>query len=445
MEALLFHNTERMQKMGNRHASWLKTPFFYGWIITALGFLALVASMGLRTSYGAFVTPWENDFGITRSDVGLISAVGLIFYGIFLPVAGNLADKIGARTVFSVSLALMGVSLVILYFAQDVWLLYLLYGVTASIGFAGASNVTASAAIVHWFHEKRGFVLGLMVTGMAFGQMVMVPISIYLIRTFDWRFTMLLYGVIYLLLTPVMILFFRNRPGDIGEKPYGVQTAAAAAASKNSEKISMLDIVTQIYRHPVTWLFIFMQFICGFTDVGLIHTHMVPLAEGRMFSDTLISVVTSMYAFVNIIATLFIGYLADRVNLVRLLTVIYLIRAGGITLLFFAHDPVLFVLFGIFGGITDFASIAPMTALCSKLFGAARVGTVFGMLSLFHQFGASAGSYVPGVLYDWTGSYSGALLLCIGLLVAVALSVLFIKENQEIEIKAQRGKTHLSA
>ena len=435
-----------MQKMGNRQATWLKTPFFYGWIITALGFMALVASMGLRTSYGAFVTPWENDFGITRSDVGLISAVGLVIYGIFLPVAGNLADKIGARAVFTASLALIGGSIVILYFAQDVWLLYLLYGITASIGFAGASNVTASAAIVHWFHEKRGFVLGLMVTGMAFGQMVMVPISIYLIRTFDWRYTMLLYGVIYLALTPVMFLLFRNRPQDVGEKPYGAQSAGEAAAAQKSERISMLDIATQIWRHPVTWLFVFMQFICGFTDVGLIHTHMVPLAEGRNFSDTLISVVTSMYAFVNIVATLFIGYLADRVNLVKLLSVIYLIRAGGLTLLFFAHDPFLFVMFGVFGGITDFASIAPLTALCSKLFGAARVGTVFGMLSLFHQFGASAGSYVPGVIYDWTGSYSWALILCIALLIAVSLSVLLIKEDREIELKAgRRGKAHLSA
>ncbi len=430
--------------MSKQRGNSLKTPFFYGWIITLLGFLALVSSMGVRTSYGAFVTPWENDFNIMRTDIGLISAVCLVVYGIFISVSGYVADKYGARIVFAVSMALMGGSLVILYYAQDVWVLYLLYGIVASIGFAGASNVTASAAVVQWFNEKRGFVLSLMVAGMAFGQMVMVPLSIYLIHTYDWRMTVMVYGMIFLLLTPVFIFLFRNRPAEIGAKPYG-ELQAAGNKAKGEDALSFLDIAKQIFRFPVTWLFIAMQFICGFTDVGLIHTHLVPLAEGRMFSGTLISVVTSVYAFVNIIATLFIGYLADRINLVKMLTVIFLIRAVGIVLLFFAYDPVLFVLFGIIGGITDFASIAPMTTLCSKVYGANRVGTVFGMLSLFHQFGAAAGSFIPGVIFDWTGGYQSALLLCIAMLVVIALAILGIKENQRVELKADSRGINVSA
>lgn len=421
--------------MGEQKNRLFKIPFFYGWIITALGFLALIASMGVRTSFGAFVAPWEIDFAVSRSNISLVSALGLVVYGICMPVAGNMADKYGARMVFSWSMILMGVSLIFLYFAQNIWMLYFLYGITASIGFAGASNVTASVAVVQWFKEKRGFVLGFMVAGMAAGQMLLVPVSIYLINMYDWRMTVLIYGLVYLiLLTPVFFCFFRNRPADIGVKPYGY-IENNHRNEKREDALSLKEVVKQIFRFPVTWFFIVPYFICGFTDIGLIHTHLIPLAEGRMMPGTLIAVVMSIYALVNLISTLFIGYLADRVNLTKLLATLFIIRGIGLIILLFADDPVTFLIFGFAGGITDFASIAPLTALCSKLYGSERVGTVFGVLSLFHQFGAAVGAFVLGVIFDLTGGYNVALVLCISLLVLSAALIMSIKENNKVELK----------
>lgn len=409
----------------------LKLPFFYGWVITALGFVALVASMGIRTSFGSFVAPWEIEFDLSRSDVSLISALSMVFYGLFMPVAGSMADKYGARLVFTVSIFLMGVSFILLYFSDRVWLLYVLYGIVASIGFAGASNVTASAAVVQWFDEKRGLVLSFMVAGMATGQMLLVPLSIYMINAYDWRWTMLVYGATYLLLlTPAFLYFFKNRPEDIGVQPYGFKSVLERGSASAHSGLPLNTSVLNIFRLPVTWLLILTYFICGMTDIGLVHTHLIPLAEGRMISSSFIAIVMSTYALVNLILTPFVGYLTDRINLTRLLAALFMIRAVSIGILIFAEDPAMFIIYGIVGGLTDFTSIAPVAALCARWYGPARVGTVFGFMSLFHQFGAAAGSYFPGVIFDMTGGYNLALMICTTLLVAASVIIYGIKGYQ---------------
>jgi hypothetical protein len=38
----------------------------------------------------------------------------------------------------------------------------IIYGVIASIGFGGASNVAGSVAITNWFMEKKVFAIGLL-------------------------------------------------------------------------------------------------------------------------------------------------------------------------------------------------------------------------------------------------------------------------------------------
>ncbi|MBF7084709.1 MFS transporter [Desulfallas sp. Bu1-1] len=149
--------------------------FFYGWVVLFLCFLALVVSLGIRLSFGVFVTSWEAEFHVNRGTLALISAIGLIFYGIFQPVAGRLSDLLGTRIVLSGSMAIIGLSLIIIQWLNNLWVLGVVYGILISIGYAGSSNVVASAVVIQWFHKRQGLALGFVTSGMAVGQMVIVP------------------------------------------------------------------------------------------------------------------------------------------------------------------------------------------------------------------------------------------------------------------------------
>jgi predicted MFS family arabinose efflux permease len=125
----------------------------------------------------------------------------------------------------------------------------------------------------------------------------------------------------------------------------------------------------------------------------------------------------SVDAAANLVGNVLTGYLADRARVAAVLAAMYAIRAIGLTILFFAADPLTLVTFAVLNGSVEASTIAPTAALCAKLYGVGRVGTVFGLVSACHQFGAASGALLVGALFARTGGYEGGLLLSVALLV----------------------------
>lgn len=413
---------------------------FYGWIVLILCFLGLVASLGIRLSFGAFVTSWESEFDISRGAITLISALSLVVYGASQPVAGRLSDVFGARVIMAGSLALIGLGLIIAQWVDNIWALGVFYGIVVSIGFAGASNVTATTAVVQWFEKHRGLAIGFVTSGMAVGQMVVVPLAIYTVNHLQWKNTFLIFGsAILFVFAPLVFAFIRSRPEDIGAKPYGVGSETHEVTHRHPK-----DGETQIgaqnhqpekslfslLRLRYFWLLAVPYFFCGFTDLGLVNTHFIPYAEGKNFSSGTIALTISLLAAFNITGTIVSGHISDRVNRSRLLAAIYAIRAFSLLLLLATSTTPHLLAFGMLYGITDMATITPTSSLCAHLFGRHSTGAVFGLVSLSHQIGSAAGSFIPGMLYDWTGSYSIFILFSTAALFAVSGLVLFIRDDR---------------
>ncbi|GLB61939.1 hypothetical protein NCCP133_40680 [Cytobacillus sp. NCCP-133] len=79
-------------------------------------------------------------------------------------------------------------------------------------------------------------------------------------------------------------------------------------------------------------------------------------------------------------------------------------------------------------GVVNFATVAPTMKLATGYFKHLSVGAVIGWIYLSHQLGSALGSFVPGVLYDLTGSYDSSFIASIILLAgASAISILLPK------------------
>lgn len=409
-----------------------RLPFFYGWVILAVSFLALFATFGMRVSFGSYVTSWENEFAISRTAVTTISLISFIVVAISQPLIGKLNDRFGARTVLTGSMLIAGAALLLCSRATSLWQLVFLYGIMMSFALTGASNITATAVITRWFTAKRGLAMGITVSGMAVGQLTIVPLTLYLISQYDWRFTTGLMGFILLVVfTPLMVLGIRSKPSDIGLLPLG-ETAADAGKELPAVHESETESRTiwAILRQRVFWQLSIPYFICGFTDVGLVDTHFIPLTQGKGFSVGVISLAFSLIAIANIAGTIGTGYLADRLNRSRLLAFIYGVRAATLVLLLFSNQPWILMVFGLVYGITEMASIAPTSSFCAHLFQKYSIGVIFGLVSVSHQLGGAIGSFVPGILYDRTHSYVPVIIISVILLVISAAIVARIPDMQ---------------
>lgn len=383
-------------------------------------------------SFGAFVISWENEFNSNRSTISLVGFTSYVVYAISQPYIGNLADRYSIRVILSFSILLIGISIILTFFATNIWQLMFLYGVLASFGFGGASNVVGSVIIMNWFNKKRGFALGLMSTGIAGGQLVLVPVSMYLIEQFGWKDTVLLLGILLsVAIFPIVLFFIRSFPSDNGKLPFGREEIYQN--EKNRKQTTRRKITTLELIRNKNFLFLVIPFfVCGVTDSGLIDTHLIPFAEEHGFPAVFTGSVIILLAVFNIIGTITAGYLSDRWSCKNILVFLYGVRAISIFILlmitnkmhFFGllpSPPYLLVIFSIVFGLVDFATVSPVIKLATNYFKNYSIGWIIGWLFFSHQMGAAIGSYIPGILYDLTGSYDISFLYSIVLLIGVSL------------------------
>ncbi|MCF3177417.1 hypothetical protein IPZ61_29390 [Streptomyces sioyaensis] len=99
-------------------------------------------------------------------------------------------------------------------------------------------------------------------------------------------------------------------------------------------------------------------------------------------------------------------------------------RALILILLALAPYGAWLVVIGVAFGLVDFATVAPTHLIATRNFPASSLGLVFGMLSMAHQIGSALGSYLPGLLFDLTASYTPTLLGCSAALIAAMIGCL---------------------
>ena len=438
-------------------------------------YVGLVASYGMRASFGAYISPWEKEFSASRTMVTSISMFSFVVYAIAQPIVGKLNDHFGKNIIPSVGIFLLGVSLLLTSQARQIWQVFVLFGVLFSLGVACCCNVVTSAVISNWFIEKRGFAIGLTTSGMAVGQLILVPVNMSIIDKLGWRTTMAALSIVVMVVvSPLFIFLLRSKPEEKGMKPYGyvgpvddslavvphsggspiddsladvtltdvtltdvtltdvtrssVSGAADAASGDSLAAVGPLPVLRAL-RSKAFWLLTIPYFICGFTDVGLIQTHLIPMSEGRGFPSATVAAAFSVIAAFNIAGSIVTGHLADRFNRKRQLAVIYAVRAFTCVFLIFLKLPWLLIPFAVVYGSMEMASIAPTNSLTVHLFDKFSIGAVLGLVSVSHQLGGAVGSWVPGVLFDMTGSYFAVLALSVVLLLGISALSLRIPEK----------------
>ena len=445
--------------------------FSYAWVVLAVIFVGQLVSFGMRASFGAYISPWESDFSVGRTVVTSISTLNLIILAVSSPFLGRLNDYLGKTIVPVVSIFLLGVCLLLTSRATQVWQVYILYGVGFSLGVTGCRDSVAGGIITNWFIEKRGLALGFLMVGSAVGQLILVPVNMFIIERYGWRTSMATLSIIIMVVVgPLFIFFLRNKPEDKGLKPYGYEEpkndgvpggeladeVTGGVADGMAVEVSggiadgMADgnagdpkgdrkplPILGIFKIKALWAIAVTYFICGFTDVGIIQTHLIPLSEGKGIPRSYAAIAISVIAIVNIVASLVTGHISDHYSRKRALAVMYAFRAVTYVFLILLRLPALLLIFAAAFGMVEMATAAPTNSLAIQMFDKYSVGAVIGIIAVCHQLGGAAGSWLPGLLYDITGTYTIALALAAVLLLAGALTVLQVPEPAKLKPEKQ--------
>ena len=220
---------------------------------------------------------------------------------------------------------------------------------------------------------------------------------------------------------PLVLLVLRDRPADVGLRPYGATRDDPPPPPRANPFGAALDGLRLGLASRNFWLLGASFFICGATTNGLIGTHLIPAAMDHGFGEVTAASMLAAIGVFDIVGTTLSGWLTDRYDSRRLLFWYYGLRGLSLIALpwVFGSPHLGLILFVVFYGLDWVATVPPTVALTADTFGRERAGIVFGWVFAMHQFGAAAAAWGAGAARTWFGDYQLAFVTA-GLLGLVA-------------------------
>ncbi|MFI5400198.1 MAG: MFS transporter [SAR324 cluster bacterium] len=406
----------------------------YGWIVAAVMFLTMLAAAGVRSAPGVLMVPLERDLGWSRAIVSLAVSVNLVLFGLVGPFAAALVERFGARRVVLTSLVLLAVGVSLTTQMTRPWQMVLLWGVLVGAGTSMMALATAATVINRWFSERRGLVMGLLTASNATGQLIFLPVMAWIAETVGWRPMVLAVAGIAAVLIPVVFLWMRDRPSDVGLRPYGEPADAPAAPPqpRRNPMVAALIVLRIGMRSVDFWLLFATFFICGLSTNGLIATHLISACMDSGMPEVRAAGLLAAMGVFDLAGTTLSGYLSDRWNNRYLLFWYYGLRGLSLVYLPFALDSVFFLglsVFSVFYGLDWVATVPPTARLTSDVFGKENGGIMFGWIVAGHQIGAGVAAFGAGMLRTVMGTYVQAFVIAGVFCIVAALLALRIGQR----------------
>ena len=398
----------------------------WAWIVAAVSFVALLGAAGFRSVPGVMMNPLHHEFGWSHGTVGLAMSINMTLFGLTAPFAAALMDRYGVRRIVAAALTLIATGAALSTTMAASWQLVLYWGVLVGIGTGAISMGFVATVSTRWFETRRGLVTGVLTAASATGQLIFLPVVAEVTTRHGWRVPSLIVAAAALAVVPLVALFMRDRPQDVGLTAYGATKDEPDVVPTGSFRAAFDGLLLGA-RVPAFWLLAGSFAICGATTNGLIGTHFIPAANDHGMPTTLAAGLLATIGVLDVAGTIFSGWLTDRVNPKLLLVVYYLGRGLSLSLLpslLSPHaDPGTWV-FVIFYGLDWVATVPPTIVLCRNYFGA-RAPVVFGWVFASHQLGAAVAAAGAGWIRDLQGGYDLAFYLAAGLC-AVAAALCFL-------------------
>ncbi len=391
------------------------------WITVWLCFATLAIVMSARQSVSIMTDEWANTLGWSKTFIGSGQSVALIMVAVFAPVAGNLADRFGARIMLVAGLLVVAAGL-LAFAAVPIAGIYILgYGLVGGVGFATANMHLISTALAKIFHENRGLATGIANSGATAGQFITVPLVTAGLTYFSWRWSIMAVAVACAVMAAVIWIMLKPTREEKARK--------AEIISQDPLWDRLRFLLSNPTFHILYWSF----FICGITTTGAIETHFLPYAAFCGFPPVPASGIYGLTMAINLGGMFLSGWLTDRVNRPLLLGTIYIVRSlSFLVLMFVGTSYEMMMLFAIVYGIFDYSTVPPTASLVASHLGLKIMGLAMGLISGGHALGGALGAFLGGYLFDLFARYTEMWWLAFGTAIVAGVMVYMLKENRTV-------------
>lgn len=398
--------------------------------------------------YSSFQSELSLDSTVPLARAYMIGTLGA---GLLMPLAGALADRFGTRIVTGSAAALLAFSCVLIGYASSVTELTFAFFCLRCFG-QGALGLVAGHTIAMWFERQLGIAESVRHTGMSIANVLLPPLCIWMIATVGWKSAYALLGLaVYLAVVPMVVLFFRNRPEDIGQhidnlppehehlparaiddlEPDAASDISKAALPAESDAEPLFAELyftpKQAIRTSAYWI-VTAALVANaaiFTAIALEHQVIVNQAGHSA------KVATGLLPLAGLIAMVAVpisGWLVDRYAERKLLAATTLMLGMSCGCAAFSISLPLLYASMVLMGMTQSLIFVLASPIFARYFGRRHHGAIRGTLSRSMILGTAVGPFLLSLGAEALGGYRWPLLLCALLCVPLTIASLSMKQ-----------------
>jgi MFS family permease len=412
---------------------------FYGWWLVAIGGLLMVITVvPVFQTTAVWAVALEYQFGWSRTQLGLALSFTRIEGSLTGPIAGYMVDRFGTRFMVFTGLLILSGGMFLFSQVQNLWMFYLAYFVM-SIGQGQGGWLPVMTMLNHWFNRRRGTAMGIAMTIMGVGGLILVPVVAWQINPEEsgrlgWRWTLFILALVSLAFAFVLPKFIRNRPEDYGDYPDGKQPLAQPEPSPQTDPaIGPKDggpddgeiglTVAEALRTQAFWCISVGHGLGSMVVLGIM-AHLGLMMQDVGFGLQTAAWILTIQSAVSIVFQFLGGYLGDRVPKNLALFVFTTLQGVGVILLTLGDQIIYFYAFAVVFGI-GFGGRTPLTtAIRGDYFGRASFGKILGVSMVPMNVLLLIAAPMAGFMRDELGDYDLAFLTLGGL--SILGAVLFL-------------------
>jgi len=406
-----------------------KVWYLNRWNQLVLGVIAMMAISSPQYTWTLFTGPLNQKLGTTLAELQWTFSLLIVLQTWFSPFQAYLVDRFGPRLLISVGAIMSGGSWVLAALSDNLWALYLTYGVIGGFG-TGIIYVGIIGLMVRWFPDRRGLAAGLAAAGYGFGAIfTSFPID-SMIKSSGYAHTLLVWGIIQGVVGVIAAQGLRLPPEN-----YQAPSAAIGAGPQQSARSYS---PTEMLRNPIFWLLFIMMSMMS-TSGLMVVSNVGPFANEYKVSQALVlgmaalPLSLTLSRFTNGLTRPFFGWVSDRIGREATMGLAFSLECVAILVLFaFIDQPALFVVLTglVFFGWGEIFSLFPSTL--TDTFGPKYAATNYGFLYIAQGVGSILGGPAAAFLKQTTGSWT-AVFIAVAVLDAItaALAITVLRRMRQ--------------
>ncbi|WP_462381326.1 MFS transporter [Pseudomonas sp. Marseille-QA0892] len=359
--------------------------------------------------YGVVLPVLMHEWGLTPMEAGALGSYalfGMMFGALFF---GPLADRIGRKKGVAICFVLFSGFTVLNGFARNP----MEFGICRFIAGLGIGGLMPNVvALMNEYAPKRlrSTLVAVMFSGYSLGGMLSAGVGIYMLPRFGWE-AMFFAAIIPLALLP---LVWRYLPESVGFLVRQGRQDEARALLQRVEPSAQLDgtqlvvpdvsakgtPVLELFREQraLRTLMIWLAFFCCLLMVYALGSWLPKLMANAGYSlGSSLSFLLALN-FGGMFGAILGGYLGDRFNLAKVVTLFFIVAAVSITLLGFKSPMALLYLLIFIAGATTIGTQILLYACAAQFYGLSIRSTGLGWASGVGRNGAIVGPLLGGAL-----------------------------------------------